>query len=111
PSIMLVVFGDVMQVPVGDLFAATLIPGVMLAGFYVLYIIYNALFQPHKVPANKVTEVLPVKGIVLRVLRDLIVPALLISSVLVSIVLGIATPTEGAAIGAGCALLLALAKR
>ncbi|MFC3337883.1 TRAP transporter large permease [Paracandidimonas soli] len=111
PSIMLVVFGDVMQVPVGDLFAATLIPGVMLAGFYVLYIIYNALFQPHKVPANKVTEALPVKGIVLRVLRDLIVPALLISSVLVSIVLGIATPTEGAAIGAGCALLLALAKR
>ncbi|MCQ9617916.1 TRAP transporter large permease subunit [Paenalcaligenes niemegkensis] len=111
PSIMLVVFGDVMQVPVGDLFAATLVPGMMLASFYVLYIIYNALFHPHKVPANEAGDAPPMKGVLLRVLRDLVVPALLISSVLLSIVLGIATPTEGAAIGAGFALLLALAKR
>lgn len=110
PSIMLVVFGDVMQVPVGDLFAATLIPGLMLGGFYVLYVIYNALFHPHKVPPSQAGEALPLGRIVLRVARDLVVPALLISSVLVSIVMGIATPTEGAAIGAGGALLLALAK-
>lgn len=111
PSIMLVVFGDVMQLPVGDLFAATIIPGMMLAAFYVLYIIYNAIFRPHKVPAVAPDDNKPSTGVLLRVLRDLITPAILISSVLVSIVLGIATPTEGAAIGAACALLLAVAKR
>lgn len=110
PSIMLVVFGDVMQVPVGDLFAATLLPGLLLALFYILYIVYNAVFRPHKVPPSQVGQAQPLGRIVLRVLRDLVVPALLISSVLVSIVLGIATPTEGAAIGAGGALLLALLK-
>src|SRR5690606_24239027 len=111
PSIMLVVFGDVMQLPVGDLFAATIIPGMMLATFYVLYIIYNAVFRPHKVPAVAPDESKASTGVLLRVLRDLITPAILISSVLVSIVLGIATPTEGAAIGAAFALLLAVAKR
>lgn len=111
PSIMLVVFGDVMQLPIGDLFAATIVPGIMLAAFYVLYIIYNAVFRPHKVPAVAADGDPPSSGVLLRVLRDLITPALLISSVLVSIILGIATPTEGAAIGAACALLLAAAKR
>lgn len=111
PSIMLVVFGDVMQVPVGDLFAATILPGVMLALFYVLYVVYHAIFAPHKVPPSPVSaNPQPLGRIALRVLRDLVVPALLMLSVLASIVAGIATPTEGAAIGAGGALLLALLK-
>lgn len=112
PSIMLVVFGDVMQVPVGDLFAATIVPGVLLTLFYILYVVYHAVFQPHRVPASPVAATpQPLGRILLRVLRDLVVPALLMLSVLVSIVAGIATPTEGAAIGAGGALLLALFKR
>lgn len=112
PSIMLVVFGDVMQVPVGDLFAATIVPGMLLTLFYILYVVYHAVFRPHKVPASPVAGTpQPLGRILLRVLRDLVVPALLMLSVLVSIVAGIATPTEGAAIGAGGALLLALFKR
>lgn len=112
PSIMLVVFGDVMQVPVGDLFAATIMPGVLLTLFYILYVVYHAIFQPHKVPASPTTAApQPLSRILLRILRDLVVPALLMLSVLLSIVAGIATPTEGAAIGAGGALLLALCKR
>lgn len=112
PSIMLVVFGDVMQVPVGDLFAATIVPGMLLTLFYILYVVYHAVFRPHKVPASPVAATpQPLGRILLRVLRDLVVPALLMISVLVSIVAGIATPTEGAAIGAGGALLLALFKR
>lgn len=112
PSIMLVVFGDVMQVPVGDLFAATIVPGLMLTLFYVLYVVYHAIFAPHKVPSSPTTtQAQPLGRILLRVLRDLVVPALLMLSVLMSIVAGIATPTEGAAIGAGGALLLALFKR
>lgn len=112
PSIMLVVFGDVMQVPVGDLFAATIVPGVMLALFYILYVLYHAVFAPHSVPPSPVSaNPQPLGRILLRVLRDLVVPALLMLSVLASIVAGIATPTEGAAIGAGGALILALCKR
>lgn len=113
PSIMLVVFGDVMQVPVGDLFAATIVPGGMLVGFYVLYVVWHALFRPERVPAlNQEGPGSQSAGmILLRIMRDLIIPAVLIVSVLASIVAGIATPTEGAAIGAGGALLLALFKR
>lgn len=113
PSIMLVVFGDVMQVPVGDLFAATIFPGGMLVAFYVAYVIWHAIFRPERVPAFEPSGQQPqaTGKILLRILRDLVVPAILIISVLASIVAGIATPTEGAAIGAGGALLLALFKR
>lgn len=111
PSIMLVVFGDVMQIPIGDLFAGALIPGLMLASFYAIYVIYVALTAPHKVPAGKAIESTSMATLLLRLLKNLIIPALLISSVLVSIVLGIATPTEGAAIGAFGAMVLALFSR
>ncbi|NYT77692.1 TRAP transporter large permease subunit [Alcaligenaceae bacterium] len=111
PSIMLVVFGDVMQVPIGDLFAGALLPGLMLGGFYALYIIYVAFTAPHKVPAGKALKSANMAMLFLRLLKNLIIPALLISSVLVSIVLGIATPTEGAAIGAFGAMVMALFSR
>lgn len=108
PSIMLVVFGDVMQIPIGDLFAGALIPGLMLGGFYALYIIYVAFTAPHKVPAGKALARTSAIRLFFRLLKNLIVPGLLISSVLVSIVVGLATPTEGAAIGAFGAMVLAL---
>ncbi|MBP6559090.1 MAG: TRAP transporter large permease subunit [Burkholderiaceae bacterium] len=112
PSIMLVVFGDVMQVPVGDLFAATILPGILLTLLYVLYLLFHAFFKPDTVPASPVAATpQPLGRILLRVLQNLVMPALLMLSVLLSIVAGIATPTEGAAIGAGGALLLALFKR
>lgn len=106
PSIMLVVFGDVMQIPIGSLFAAAVLPGLMLGLFYALYIVFVAIRSPEKVPAAKVSGHTDNQGVLLRLLKNLIVPALLISSVLVSIVVGLATPTEGAAIGAFGAMAL-----
>src|SRR5690606_5301501 len=108
PSIMLVVFGDVMQIPIGSLFAAAVIPGLMLGIFYALYIVYVAFTAPEKVPATQKVTGVQNSGVVLRLLKNLVVPGLLIASVLVSIVVGIATPTEGAAIGALGATLLVL---
>jgi len=110
PSIMLVVFGDILQIPIGGLFAATLIPGLLLGGMYALYIVGVAIFRPAKVPANKRIASGNRWQALWRVLQNLVVPAFLMASVLVSIILGLATPTEGAAIGALCATLLALAK-
>lgn len=107
PSIMLVVFGDVMQIPIGDLFAGALIPGLLLGALYFLYIIITAIVSPHKVPASPKRSDAELGGLILRLLKNLIVPGVLISSVLVSIVVGVATPTEGAAIGAFGAMALA----
>src|SRR5690606_30084461 len=108
PSIMLVVFGDVMQIPIGSLFAAAVIPGLMLGVFYALYIVFTAWRTPEKVPAVQRATGLQNSGVFLRLLKNLVVPGLLIASVLVSIVVGVATPTEGAAIGALGATLLVL---
>jgi len=84
---------------------------LMLGGFYFLYIIYVALTAPHKVPAGELPTRVSAISLFFRLLKNLIFPALLISSVLVSIVIGVATPTEGAAIGAFGALALALFSR
>ncbi|MBL7249897.1 TRAP transporter large permease [Alloalcanivorax marinus] len=111
PSIMLVVFGEVMRVPVGDLFVAAMVPSLLLASAYALYIIYTGVVRPEKVPANVSVVRQPMSAAAARVIKDLVVPAALICSVLVSIIVGVATPTEGAAIGATGAMLMALAKR
>lgn len=110
PSIMLVVFGDVMQVPIGGLFAAALIPGLLLGLCYAAYVIVTAIFRPERVPARQSSDEAGGFPALLRVLKNLILPALLMASVLVSIIAGIATPTEGAAIGALAALLMALSR-
>src|SRR5690606_29402040 len=89
PSIMLVVFGDVMQIPIGDLFAGALIPGLMLGSFYALYIIYIAITNPKKVPPGPAPPAGSRGKLMLRLMWNLIVPGLLISSVLVSIVVGV----------------------
>lgn len=111
PSIMLVVFGDVMQIPIGQLFAGALLPGLLLGFLYALYIVLVAIFRPAKVPAGKPLDQGALGHVFLRLMKNLIVPALLIFSVLVSIVVGLATPTEGAAIGAFGAMLIAFFNR
>lgn len=110
PSIMLVVFGDVMQIPIGGLFAGALLPGLLLGLSYALYVIGTAIVKPERVPARPSADHQAGFQALLRVLKNLILPALLMASVLVSIIAGIATPTEGAAIGALAALLMALAR-
>ncbi len=126
PSIVLVMLGDVMTtayqqaqlemgifspktVSVGDLFAGALIPGLLLVALYVLYILGMALFKPASMPAHTADEGESVT--LLRVLRAIAPPLILIFAVLGSILTGLATPTEAAGVGGMGALLLAIARR
>ena len=125
PSIILVLLGDVLAsayqqaqirmgvftpktVSVGDLFIGSLIPGLLLVTMYIGYLIFVAITQPKKLPA------LPQEALGTiewgRLFKALIPPLLLMSAVLGSILAGVATPTEAAAVGAIGALLLALLK-
>ncbi|WGF88064.1 TRAP transporter large permease [Marinivivus vitaminiproducens] len=107
PSIMLVLVGDILQISVGDLFMGALLPGLLLGGFYILYIVAAVLIAPEKAPAPPAAPSLGTSALVIRLLRDLFAPLLLIVGVLGSIVAGVATPTEAAAIGALGTLLIA----
>jgi tripartite ATP-independent transporter DctM subunit len=106
PSIVLIILGDVFQLPVGDLFQAALVPGLVLVGCYILYIILIALFDKSVAPEIIVPKE-EQKGMVMRALLAIIPPLALIVMVLGSIFAGIATPTESASIGALGALILA----
>ena len=109
PSIMLVLVGDILQISVGELFLGAIVPGLVLGGLYIAYLIYVALARPGDAPAS---EAKPVDGfLLLALLRDLIAPLLLILTVLGSIATGTATPTEAAGLGAICAMLLAAFNR
>ncbi|AQZ94162.1 TRAP transporter large permease subunit [Halopseudomonas phragmitis] len=125
PSIILVLLGDVLSsayqqaqlrqgifspqtVTVSDLFIGSLLPGLLLVGLYLLYLIGVALLRPHKLPAIPAEERGELK--LLSLLGSLLPPLLLIMAVLGSILGGIATATEAAAVGALGATLLALIK-
>ncbi|MEM6938101.1 MAG: TRAP transporter large permease subunit, partial [Pseudomonadota bacterium] len=123
PSIVLVLLGDVISnayqqaqrdqgifspetVSVGELFAGALLPGLLLVGAYMAYVLLVALTRPERAPrAADGDEPTPALGELLKALAP---PLLLIVAVLGSILGGIATPTEGAAVGAAGALALAL---
>ena len=125
PSIALVILGDVLSaayqqsqlnignfsartVSVGDLFMGALIPGIILVFCYALYVIIRAYLSPQMAPSQK-TEI--IEGRWKIMLTSLLPPFVLISSVLGSILLGIATPTEAAGVGALGAILLAVSKK
>jgi tripartite ATP-independent transporter DctM subunit len=107
PSIMLIILGDQLRVPIGDLFMGAIYPGLILAGMYFGYIILIAIFAPKRMPAPKRRDDVPVLRALLTLIRDLLAPMLLILSVLGTIIAGVATPTESAAIGAFGATILA----
>ncbi|MFN4311657.1 MAG: TRAP transporter large permease subunit [Ferrovibrio sp.] len=111
PSIMLVVLGDTMRISVGDLFAGAMIPGLMLGGLYIVYLVFLAIFKPETMPPLPARDRLPLGQAVTRLARDLLAPMILILVVLGSIIAGIATPTEAAALGALGAFLLAVLSR
>ncbi len=94
---------------VGDLFAGAFIPGVLLAGLYILWVAINAVLRPKSAPALKLTPE-EKRGLGSRVVIALLPPFMLITSVLGSIIAGVATPTEAAAVGAVGAILLTLIK-
>jgi tripartite ATP-independent transporter DctM subunit len=113
PSLVLVILSDQIGVSVGDLFLGALIPGLMLSGSYMLYILGLAIFQPQKVPALPSDLDIPQGNALLKqVIKAVVPPLLLIFAVLGSIFFGLATPTEAGAVGAvGACLLAALNKR
>jgi tripartite ATP-independent transporter DctM subunit len=123
PSIVLVLLGDILQganeqaaemkgilvpVPVTaiDLFAGALIPGLILVSLYVLWQIFLAIFKPHTCPAIQSLDELE-KPKLTHLLKTILPPLFLIIIVLGSILVGIATPTESAAVGAVGASTLA----
>ena len=112
PSIMLVVMGPVLEVPVTDLFAAAIIPGIMMAALYAFYVMGRCWLNPSLGPPLSVEDQPTIMAYVLKeFFLGLVPPAALVFSALGSIMFGLATPTEGAACGAAGALLLTLAYR
>jgi len=109
PSIILIILGDQMHLSVGDLFRAAVVPGLLLIGLYILYILFisyvNKTIAPAIVSEEAYGEVFK------EAFKEIIPPLLLIGVVLGSIFAGIASPTESAAIGVLGAMLLAWAKR
>ncbi|MCL1036443.1 TRAP transporter large permease subunit [Shewanella submarina] len=107
PSIILIILGDVMGLPVGDLFTAAILPSLVLVSAYLIYILAIVNIKPDIAPAinNDVGE--PNLRMVLRCLKLIIPPLFLIIAVLGSIYTGLATPTESSALGGVGALLLA----
>ena len=106
PSIVLIILGDVFQLPVGDLFQAALWPGLVLVGCYIIYILLISYMKPEVAPAVIVLEEHK-KGSLKRALFAILPPLTLIIMVLGSIFAGIATPTESASVGALGAMVLA----
>ena len=113
PSIVLILLGDVISssyqeaqnmqgifsqesVSVGDLFAGAIFPGLILVGFYILFILYVSYFREDLIPKNVIKEKLNFK----KILLSLYAPLFLILIVLGTIILGIATPTEASSFGA-----------
>ena len=129
PSICLVLLGEVISnayqqsqlnqgvfapdfVSIGDLFAGAIIPGLLLVLAYAGYVFTVALFRPHDVPQVELDHTKLTKNeIGFALMKGLLPPVLLMIAVLGSILVGIATPTEAAGVGALGAILLALAKR
>jgi len=111
PSIMLVVMADQGAVSVGKLFAGAVVPGLILSGLYILYILIHCYFKPQDGPAITKEEMAAVSmgQIAVMVIKSLIPPMILIMGVLGSIFMGVATPTEAAGVGAFLALCLSVA--
>ncbi|WP_064669158.1 TRAP transporter large permease [Vibrio nigripulchritudo] len=108
PSIVLILLGDVLGVPVGDLFQAAVGPGLVLVGAYVVYILIYAKMNPEAAQPIERDESISRREEVIEALKAVVPPMALIVVVLGSIFAGIATPTESAALGGAGAIVLAL---
>ncbi|MCE8050311.1 TRAP transporter large permease subunit [Halomonas daqingensis] len=108
PSLVLLVLADIMNLSVGSLFAAALVPGLLLAGMYLAYLLLLAFFFSADVPAIDEQERAAVSKRELGkdFVKVVVPPLLLIFAVLGSIIGGVAAPTEAASVGAVGALLL-----
>jgi tripartite ATP-independent transporter DctM subunit len=109
PSIVLILLGDVVGVPVGRLFIGAVIPGAVLILLFALYIAFIAWRRPEAAPALVPVE--SERSLPARVVKSLLPPLVLVVAVLGSIFFGVASPTESAAVGAVGALALAAAHK
>jgi len=110
PSIMLVLMADRLAISVGDLFLGAVIPGLLLAGLYIAFLVLYPAFRPEVAPAPEHADKVDAR-LLWSVFRDIVPAAALILTVLGSIFFGIATPTEASGVGAFGALLLAAWRR
>ena len=106
PSIMLIVYAVIAQLSPLRLFAAAIFPGLMLSGLYILYVIIRAYFNPSLAPKPAAEEIPPRSVILKEVLVSFVPLFSLIILVLGTILGGLATPAEAAAVGAFGALIL-----
>ncbi len=112
PSIMLIVYGTAASVSVVRLYAAAMLPGLLLAGLYIVYVITRVVFNPKLAPKLPEDEGNVPWSRAFLLLAEAFVPlAVLIMAVLGSIIFGLATPTEAAAVGSLGSLVLAAAYR
>ncbi|HEV8438665.1 MAG TPA: TRAP transporter large permease subunit [Methylomirabilota bacterium] len=99
PSVVFIMYGLTAGVSVGQLYMAGVVPGLLLAGFYIAYIVIRCYVQPRLAPAASEEERGIPLGEKLALLRGLILPAIVAFGVLGSLYLGLATPTEAAGVG------------
>ena len=112
PSVMLVIYGPMALISVGKLFMAAFIPGFVLSGLYCSYIAISCWLNPQWAPPVPVEErAVPLLKKITAVGMGAVPPAFIILAVLGTIFLGIATPTEAAAVGCVAAIILAVAHR
>lgn len=114
PSLILILLADILQLSVGTLFAAAVVPGMLLAAIYCVYIIIIGMVKPDLVPPIPVAErdAVSRRQLWVRFVKVVIPPVLLVLSVLGSIIGGVAAPTEAASMGAlGSILVTAFAGR
>ena len=107
PSIILIILGDVMSVSVGDLFLGAVLPGLVLVGLYVAYILLISYFKPSVAPIAQDIKSVSTKEIIFSIVP----PLLLMVAVLGSIFAGLASPTESAAFGVFGAIILSKINR
>ncbi|WP_338833577.1 C4-dicarboxylate TRAP transporter large permease protein DctM [Moorella humiferrea] len=112
PSVMLVVMGPVMGVSVTQLFAAAIFPGILLASLFALYSLIRCYLNPELGPPLPEDErKIPREELLRELLFGVLPPVLVILAALGSILFGLATPTDAAALGATCSLVLAFLSR
>lgn len=109
PSVITIVYAATAQISVGKMFAAGIVPGLVLAGLYIAYAVGAAALRPEMAPRDARESVNLRER--LRALKSLVLPAAIIVGVLGSIYGGVATPTEAAAVGVVGALVSAAIER
>ena len=110
PSIVLIIYGLTANVSIGDLFTGAVMPALMLASFYLIYILVRCHLQPHMAPSPQGNELMPEGGLK-KIILDIAAPGIIIFFVLGSIYGGIASVTEAASVGVGAVILLSVFRR